>query len=524
MSVFEFQEDSFGRMKKNQIKIGSLLSYLQMALNVIIQLVYTPLMIRLLGKNEYGLYQTVASTISMLSLLSLGFNSGYIRFFARYKKDNNRISINKLNGLFLIIFSIIGFVGLMCGIFLSFNLNIVFDQGLTTGEYDKARVLMILLTINLAVSFPMSVFQNIISAHERFIFLKLLGMIKTVFSPLITLPLLLIGYRSIAMVLVTVLLTLFVDTIFLIYVLFIMKEKFIFHDFEKGIFKSLFVYTIFIAINMVIDQINWNIDKLLLGRFKGTAEVAVYSVGYTLYHCYSMFSTAVSGVFTPRIHKIVNTSKENVEKQKHELTELFTKVGRIQFLILGLIASGIVFFGKFFITGIWAGEGYDLSYYVSLLLIIPASIALIQNLGIEIQRAENKHQFRSIAYAVMALINLGLSIVLCQKYGSVGSAIGTAISLIVANGFVMNIYYNRKCNIDIPFFWKNIIRQSAGLILPICVGIAIVTFIDINSILVFAICAIAYTVIYCVSMWLFGMNDYEKELVRKPIYKIIHRR
>ena len=29
-------------------------------------------------KNEYGLYQTVASTISMLSILSLGFNSGYI--------------------------------------------------------------------------------------------------------------------------------------------------------------------------------------------------------------------------------------------------------------------------------------------------------------------------------------------------------------------------------------------------------------------------------------------------------------
>lgn len=511
-------------MQKNQVKIGSVLSYLQMALSVLIQLVYTPIMIRLLGKNEYGLYQTIASTIAMLSVLSLGFNSGYIRYYAIYKKENNQNSISKLNGLFLIIFSIIGLVGLVCGLFLSFNLNIVFDEGLTLEEYAKARILMLLLTFNLAISFPMSVFQNIISAHEQFVFLKLLGMFKTVFSPLITLPLLLMGYRSIAMVVVTVSVTLIVDIMYFIYVIFKMKEKFIFHDFEKGIFKGLFLFTVFIALNTVIDQINWNVDKLLLGRFKGTGIVAVYSVGYTLYQCYAMFSTSVSGVFTPRIHKIVNLTKDDMIKQKAELTDLFTKVGRIQFLILGLIASGIVFFGKYFIVGIWAGDGYDDAYPVALLLVIPASIALIQNLGIEIQRAENKHQFRSIAYAVMALINLGLSIVLCQKYGAIGSAVGTAISLVVANGFVMNIYYNRKCNIDIPFFWKNILRQSVGLILPICVGIAIVTFVEVSSLLMFAVCVIAYTTVYCFSMWMFGMNEYEKNLIKKPLFKLFRRK
>ena len=130
-------------MPKNQLKAGSILSYLQMALGVIIQLIYTPVMIRLLGKHEYGLYQTVASTMSMLSILSLGFNSGYIRYYAIYKKDDNKTAISKLNGLFLIIFAIIGSVALLCGLFLSFNLNLVFDKGLTQAEYDKARILML---------------------------------------------------------------------------------------------------------------------------------------------------------------------------------------------------------------------------------------------------------------------------------------------------------------------------------------------------------------------------------------------
>lgn len=508
---------------KSQIKIGSILSYLQMAINVIIQLVYTPIMIRLLGQNEYGLYNTVASTISMLSILSLGFNSGYIRYYAIYKKNNDKESICKLNGLFLIIFLIIGFIGFLCGLFLSFHLDLVFDQGLTAEEYAKARIMMLLLTVNLAFSFPMSVFQNIISAHENFIVLKLLGMIRTVFGPLITLPLLLLGYRSIAMVAVTVSVALFVDVMYFIYVIFKMKEKFLFHDFERGIFRSLFAYTVFIALNTVIDQINWNIDKLLLGRFRGTGEVAVYSVGFTLYQCYMLFSTSVSGVFTPKIHKLVNSTKDDPNRQRIALTSLFTKVGRIQFLILGLVASGIVFFGKYFIVDIWAGVGYDNAYYVAVILIIPSSIALIQNLGIEIQRAENKHQFRSIVYLVMAVINLGLSIVLCQKYGAAGSAFGTAISLIVANGIIINIYYNHKCNIDIPFFWKNILRQALGMIAPIIVGIILINSITIDSVIKFLVCTGVYTFVYSLSMWLIGMNEYEKELIIKPIKKITRR-
>ena len=162
-------------MKTNQLKVGSILSYVQMGLSIVVGLAYTPIMIRLLGQSEYGLYNTVSSTISMLSLLSLGFNSSYIRYFSKYKAENDEISIQKLNGLFLIIFGIIGLVALLCGAFLSFNLNLVFDEGLTGEEYRIAKVLMLLLTVNLAISFPMSVFQNIISAHERYIFLKLLA-------------------------------------------------------------------------------------------------------------------------------------------------------------------------------------------------------------------------------------------------------------------------------------------------------------------------------------------------------------
>ena len=496
----------------SQIKIGAALSYLQIFLNIIIGLLYTPIMIRLLGQSEYGLYNTVASTISVLSLLSLGFNAGYIRYYAKYRNEKDRELISKLNGLFLVIFSTIGIVALVCGLFLAYNLDIVFEQGLNQNELYIAKILTIVLAINLAESFIGSVFSTIISANEKFIFLKLLGMAKTVVSPIVTLPLLLMGLGSVAIVSVTTLTAIIVDLINSWYVLRVLKNNFVFRNFEKGLLGELFVYTLFIAINMIVDQINWNIDKVLLGRFKGTVAVAVYSVGYSLFSYYLMVSTSISGVFTPKIHNMVVMYGDCKDELKRKLTTLFIKVGRIQFIILTLIASGFVFFGKRFIV-LWAGSGYEEAYYVALLLILPGSIALIQNIGIEMQRAQNLHHFRSIVYFFMAVINLGVSIILCQMYGAVGSALGTAMSLLIANGVIMNIYYIKKCNIDVIKFWINIIRMLKGVIGPIMIGFLWNIFIGTDKIWKMLVGISIYTIVYAISMYIFSMDSKEKNYV-----------
>jgi O-antigen/teichoic acid export membrane protein len=318
----------------------------------------------------------------------------------------------------------------------------------------------------------------------------------------------LLGYGSISIVVVTLVVSLVVDISFIFYCFAILKTKFKFKSFEKGIFGQFFVFTIFIAINLIVDQINLNIDKLLLGRFKGTDVVAVYSVGFTLYMAFQQFSLSISGLFAPRIHSIINSSKNRDE----EISNLFIKVGRIQFLILGLICTGFIFFGQQFLH-FWVGDSYTDAYYVMLILCIPSMIALTQNIGIEVQRALNKHKFRSIAYLVMALVNLVLSIFLAQQYGAIGSAIGTGVSLILANGLVMNIYYYKQCGIDIVLFWRNIIRISFGLVIPVLCGVLLSRYFPYDNFWLLLIAILIYTTIYCASMWLTSMNKYEKGLV-----------
>ena len=221
----------------NQLRSGSLLTYVQMTLNIIVSIAYTPFMLRILGKSEYGLYSTVASTIAILSVLSLGFGGSYVRYYILYRKEKADDKIARLNGLFLIVFSVIGLIALACGLYLTFHLEMVFKTGLTDAEYHTARILMLLLTANLAVSFPMSVFSNIISAQEQFVFLKATEILRTVVSPLVTLPVLLAGYGSIGMVVITVTISVLVDVLRLIYCFGKLHIRVSFRNFDGAVLK-----------------------------------------------------------------------------------------------------------------------------------------------------------------------------------------------------------------------------------------------------------------------------------------------
>lgn len=502
-----------------QMKAGVILSYVQIALSVLTGLLYTPVMLRLMGQNEYGLYGTVNSTIALLSLLDLGFTSSYIRFYSRYKIENRQDKINSFNSLFFIVFLVISVIAALIGFFLSFNPVLIFDDGLTSEELSKAKVMMILLTVSMILGFMSTVFNCYISANQKFIFSKSLNVFSTIVNVGVNLIVLFCGYGAVGLITVSLVLSIITKIITIVYAYKTLHFEFDFGHIEKSLFKSVLAFSGLIAINMFVDKVNSGIDSILLGRFCGTAAVAVYSVGSSLNSHFSMFSTAISGVFTPHIHNLVNLYEMDSLEQRNALTKFFVKVGRLQYLLLALIASGVVFFGRQFIY-FWAGEGYDKSYYIALILILPSIISLTQNVGIEIQRAENRHHYRAYIYGAMAIINLILSIFLCQIWEGVGAAIGTGLASIVANGIIMDIVYHKKININIFEYWKNILRQTLGMIGPFIVGALIMKFADMGSLVKLAFWILIYVVIFAVFVWLLSMNTFEKDLVKSILRKL----
>lgn len=517
-SQYRGEQVASGRRRPNELKVGASLSYLVIAAQFVVALLYTPLMLRLLGQAEYGLYSLVSSIVSYLSLLSFGFAGAYMRFYARFRVAEDRDGVRRLNGIFLAVFATMGLVAAAGGTLLSLNVGPVLGGEFSVGELETARALFAILTVNLAITFPASIFDSFIVAHERFIFQKSLLLVKTVFTPLVIVPVLLLGYQSIGMAIATTAVSIVFTACTVSFAVRRLQMRFTFRGLDFGLFKEVAVFSSFLFMNMVIDQINWNVDKFIIGRFHGAIPVAVFGVAAMLNAQYLQFSTAISNVFVPRVNTMVAGGTDD-----RELSKLFTRVGRVQFLVLGLVISGFVVFGRPFIE-LWAGGDYRDAYCIALLLMIPVTVPLVQNLGIEIQKAKNLHQFRSWVYLGVAVGNVLLSIPLTQRYQGVGAAAATAISLIIGNVIIMNWFYQARVGLDIKDFWSQIFRLSFGMFPAIGVGAFLILLVDLSRVGLLIASIAIYSVAYAIGMWNLGMNDYERGLFCDPVKRAIARR
>lgn len=145
---------------KNQLKVGVIFSYISTEITVLIQLIYLPIMIRTLGQSEYGLYSVVSGVVSYLSLFSLGFSGAYLRFFSRFKYQDDKKRLASLNGMFIILFCVLALIALVSGIILSFFPRQIFGSKLSDAELIKARILMVILVFSMAIVLVSSIFQS----------------------------------------------------------------------------------------------------------------------------------------------------------------------------------------------------------------------------------------------------------------------------------------------------------------------------------------------------------------------------
>ena len=170
------------RKNNNQLRGGIVLSYINLFFNACIQLVYGPILIRMLGQSEYGLYTLVGSVINYLTLFGFGLNGAYIRFYSRYESQRDKKKLSEMNGMYFTIFVVLGFIAFICGLCLSLAPATVFGNKLSSVELDRARVLLIILSMNLFLTFPNAVYNSIITAHERFVFQRIVSLMGFIYQ------------------------------------------------------------------------------------------------------------------------------------------------------------------------------------------------------------------------------------------------------------------------------------------------------------------------------------------------------
>ncbi|KIR02077.1 Membrane protein involved in the export of O-antigen and teichoic acid [Lachnospiraceae bacterium TWA4] len=504
------------KVKINQLKAGTILSYINLGLGCIIPLLYTPIMLRMLGKENYGVYSLASSVISYLSLLTFGMGSACIRYIVKYKTEGNKDGVEKVAGLFVLIYSVLAILVLIVGFNLSFLSNILFSEGLTIDETEQLKILIIIMTISTAISFPTSAFSSICGSYERYVFQRLLDIFGTIMVPIFNLITLFIWKSTIGLAGVGLLIAVINCISYFIYSVRKLDIHVQFHDFHPGLLREIWEYSAFVFLSSIVDLLYWSTDKVLIGARIGSAAVAVYNMGNVFTSMLQNMSAAISSVFAPRV-----TSMVVLKNDSNEISDLLIRVGRVQYIVVSFILSGYIVFGEQFIH-FWAGDEYADAYFIALLTMIPLAIPLIQNIAFTTILAQKKHQFRSIIYLIIAIINIISTYLVLPIYGIIGAAVCTGIAFLLGNGLIMNIYYIKITKLRILDFWKNISSMTVVPVIVVVVGYILTNqILGYQSIFMFLIEVIIYSIVHLGLTWTISMNQYERNtflgIIKKPI-------
>ena len=504
-------------MPVNQLKAGVVLNYVVIILNTVVGLLYTPYMLRMMGQSEYGLYSLVASVIAYLTVLDLGFGNAIVRYTAKFRAEKKTEEQYEMFGMFFLLYLVIGIIAFGIGLGLYFNVGTLFGDTMTAVELDRARIMMLLLVANLAFTFPMSIWGSIIQAYEDFVFQKSLNIFRIILNTAVMICLLHFGYKAVAMVVVQTIFNVLTLVLNFIYC----RRKlnihiyFRFKHFHWGFLKEVAIYSFWIFLNAIMDRVYWSTGQFVLGAMVGTAAVAVFAIAIQLEGMYMQFSTAISSVFLPKVTAMVATNRS-----RKEISDLFIRTGRMQYIVLAYILSGFIIFGRQFIE-LWAGADYSDAYIISLLFFIPLTVPLIQNLGITILQARNEMKFRSVLYIIIALVSLAMQIVLSRYFGGIGCAMGVSGALVVGQILIMNVYYRRRQDLDIKTFWKEISKMSIIPIVLIFSSMLVIRhFFALDSWGKLILGIAAFSLVYIPLFFRFSMTDDERNLFISMFHKI----
>ncbi len=499
--------------RKKQMTLGVFFAYFSIAAKFLSGILYTPIILKSLGQSEYGIYSLCVSFTGYLTIFNAGMNAAYVRFYvqAKAKKSDN---LEKINGMFLKIFSVLGVIGMFGGLLLSVFSEPLFGARLLPKEYVILKKSFVVLAFLILFTSLNALFSSTIIAYEKFVIGKLVDLLHTIMVPVITIPLLLAGGGSIVVLLTSLAFTIGMLVFNAFYAVKKLGFSAEFSTVDRNLLRSVVVFSGFIALQGIMDQLNWQVDKLLLARFKGANEVAVYSVGSQFNSYYMTIAGAVGNVFITEINRLV------AHKEEVALSSLFVRISRILAQVVVFIMSSFIIFGRPFIS-LWAGTEYRNSYYVGILLMFPIMVATSQWLGQDIARAKNMHKVQILINIAVCVLNLLISIPLARWYGAIGSAFGTFACEVIICIFVQSLYYQKVVKIDMRAYYREMVRLLPGWMMPFLFGAALNYFGLVkscySSIFIFGC---LYFVVFVVSIWAFSLNAQEKGYIRNIMQKI----
>lgn len=498
----------------NKIAKNITANYVGVAGQVVIAFFLAPFLVHTLGDTRYGIWTIVAAFSGYMSLLDLGIAGAITRYVALYYQRNDHKSINTIisSGAFLF-YAVAGLIIVLSPLsakvlvsFLSFDKELI----------DTVYFLVIVISFDISFFVIAGFVRGALGGFQRFDLINLVRLLSFIYKALAFYIFLNNGYGLLAMGFISV------STNLLVLIISFYQLKKYFPFIQIGIgqvnrqdLSKVYHFSKFIFLAMVANQILYYSDAFIVGYFLSMAAVTYYTIPWSLSDYVKQFCIAISGTYIPvfsELHSANDTSA---------IYDHYIYGTKIILILSNLFCVGLIVLGAPFIT-LWMGALYaDKAETLIIIFFITLYFYAPHLISYSLLQALNRHKLYSYLSAMIAVINLILSIILVQKYGLIGVAIGAAIPQILFFGILVPFYTGKIYGWS---YLSYIYQTHIKLVFPTALLFAglemMKSYFYPDSYLILILESITVSILYFFSVYIFSLSSDERWHVRALLNKV----
>lgn len=508
-----------------KVVVNTAASFTKVCINAIVSLVATRIALRVLGASDYGLFNLIAGTITLLSFVNGALMISAQRYFsiALGERDDN-----KLNEFYNTSLSIHIIIGLLIVVVL-FVLRWPLFNGflnIEAGSLDVAKRIYDIMTLSAGITIITIPFSAIMNSHEDMVMMAVAEIISCLVKLLAAIVILYVSHDQLLIYTLVTLGAVFVKAI-IEYVWSKLRYPEV-----KCIIKRM---TNLASAKDMFSFVGWNTlgssavvvrnqgVAIILNLFFGTVINSAYGIANQVNSLVLAFSSTLTTVFSPIIIK----AKGEGDEEKMRKMAIFSS--KMSFLLSGSMALPILLFLTP-ILRIWLGDYPE--FTESFCVVVVLSFLVLQ-LYPGINRAiyaTGKIKGYQIAISIILISILPIGYYLF-KIGMKPYAIMIAMFVAQVFTLVATVFFAKKhCGFSVSKLYKEIVfLPLAAFVVILIVSYTILPLLlDMNltgySLGTKLLCIIGVgglvDILFCLFYYLAVINREEKQYFKGLVNRI----
>ena len=404
----------------------------------------TPFLVHRLGETGYGLWILIGSLSSYFGLLDLGVRASVGRYAAFYRAKGDRAALNATVSTSLAISSAVGLLVLAA----TFGVVWIFFGAFEVPP-DRAsavRLALILVCVNLAVSFPLNIFDGTLWAAQRFDLLNGVDIPATGLRVALTYYAVEGGYGLVGLAVLTLVITLSSG---LVKVLLSFRED---RRLRVGVeyvslesARELFGFGLCNFAITLTRMTRAQMSPFLIGTLLGLPLVAVYSIAKRLFDYAERVVGSATGVVAPMATTL------HAQERHGRQRAMFVEGGRYCMAFSLFFLTAFTLLGKPFFL-LWVGP--KLSQAATLLLILTAGecLPLSQSITGSMLMGMGRLKVLTWLFVIELAVGLPVAAFLAGPWGLAGVCFAFAATGTIFRGIAVMAYGSRVAKVPLSHY------------------------------------------------------------------------